>query len=58
MRDKRLSDVEEKMRTEIDNPDIPNNVDSGSIFAYKLYLSLIEQVVRLDAEIDLLKGGK
>ena len=58
MRDKKLSDVEEKMRAEIDNPDVPNDVPGESIFAYKLYLSVLEQVVRLDIEVEALKGGK
>jgi hypothetical protein len=58
MRDKKLSDVEEKMRTEINNPDVPNDISGDAILSYKLYLSLLEQVLRLDAEIEILKGGK
>jgi hypothetical protein len=58
MRDKKLSDEEEKKRVKIDNPDIPNNISGDTIFMYKLYCSLLEQVVRLDAEVEILKGGK
>jgi hypothetical protein len=58
MRDKKLSDKEEKMRVAMDTPDIPNNIPGGTILMYKMYLSLLEQIVRLDKEIEILKGGK
>jgi hypothetical protein len=58
MRDKKLSVEEEKMRVKIDNPDMPNNISGDIIFMYKMYCSLLEQVVRLDKEVEVLKGGK
>jgi hypothetical protein len=58
MRDKKLSDVEEKMRIDMDAPDIPNNISGDTILMYKMHLSLLEQIVKLDAEIEILKGGK
>lgn len=58
MRDKKLSKEENGKITKMDNPDMPNNVSGDTIFMYKLYLSLLEQIVRLDAEIEKIKGGK
>ena len=58
MRDKKLSKEEETMRAQIERPDLPNDVSGDTIFIYKLYKSLLEQIVRLDAEIEQLKGGK
>jgi hypothetical protein len=58
MRDKKLSKEESAVISAMDNPDIPNNISGDTIFMYKMYCSLLEQVVRMDAEIDKLKGGK
>lgn len=58
MRDKKLSEREEKIRQELDHPEKPNGLSGELILTYKLYCSLLEHVVRLDKEIDLLKGGK
>ena len=57
MRDAKLSDVEERMRAKIDKPDEPNNISGSVIFSYKLYLSLLAHIVRLDKEIELLQKG-
>ena len=58
MRDKKLSARENEMRLELDTPDKPTTLSGDLIFTYKLYLSLLEQVVRMDKEIEILKGGK
>lgn len=58
MRDKKLSAREESIRVELEAPDKPNGLSGDLIFTYKLYLSLLEQIVRMDKEIELLKGGK
>jgi hypothetical protein len=58
MRDKKLTNEENEKITKMDNPDMPNNISGDTIFVYKLYCSLLEQVVRLDAEVEVLKGGK
>ena len=55
MRDKKLTAEEEDIRAKIDNPDIPNGIAGSSIMLYKMYCSLLEQIVRLDAEIEGLK---
>jgi hypothetical protein len=58
MRDKKLSAEENNKICMMDKPDEPNDVPGDTIMLYKMYLSLLEQVVRLDAEIEILKGGK
>jgi hypothetical protein len=58
MRDKKLSDVETKKVNMMDKPDVPNNVPGDTIMMYKMYCSLLEQIVRLDKEIEMVKGGK
>lgn len=51
MRDKKLSDTEEKMRATMDNPDIPNGYSGEAIMLYKMYLSLLERVEFLEGGI-------
>ena len=55
MRDKKLTAEEEGIRAKMDNPDVPNGIAGPSIMLYKMYCSLLEHVVRLDAEIERLK---
>jgi hypothetical protein len=58
MRDKKLTVEESWKVSAMDNPEVANNIPGDTIMMYKLYCSLLEQVVRLDKEIELLKGGK
>jgi hypothetical protein len=48
MRDKKLSDVEEAKKLELEDPDKPNNISGDTIFAYKLYLELKERIEALE----------
>jgi hypothetical protein len=58
MRDKKLTVEENWKMNMMDKPDIPNDIPGDTIMMYKMHCSLLEQLVRLDAEIELLKGGK
>lgn len=58
MRDKKLNKEEKWKVTMMEKPDIPNDIPGDTIMLYKMHCSLLEQIVRLDKEIDLLKGGK
>jgi hypothetical protein len=58
MRDKKLSKEENAVVSAMDKPDVPNGIPGDTIMIYKMYCSLLEQVVRIDKEIDTLKGGK
>jgi len=56
---KDLSDKENEMMAEMADEGKPNAISGAAILFYKLYLKLLSQVVRLDAEIEeLKKGGK
>jgi len=56
MRDHKLSAEETAMENALSNPDKPNGISGDTIYMYKKYCQLLEQIVRLDMEVEALKS--